>query len=65
MAKLRKLIRALEAEGWQMVEQRGDLLQYRHEALDRRLTLPAGRATLPAPVAASLALHAGLRWKGE
>jgi predicted RNA binding protein YcfA (HicA-like mRNA interferase family) len=64
MAKLRKLVKALESEGWTLVEQRGDLLQYR--ALSgRRITIPAGKASVPDAALAALALHAGVRLKGE
>lgn len=63
MAKLRKLVKALEAEGWVITEQRGPLARYLSPAGDRCLTLPLGKAALPPPVAAGLAAYAGLRGK--
>lgn len=36
----RKLIRLLEADGWYLVEVRGDHHQYRHSAKKGRVTVP-------------------------
>lgn len=64
MAKLRKLVKALESDGWTLVEQRGDLVQYRAPS-GRRITIPAGKAMIPDAALAALALHAGVRVKGD
>ncbi|MFD2263671.1 type II toxin-antitoxin system HicA family toxin [Lacibacterium aquatile] len=64
MAKLRKLVKALEADGWEKVGQRGDLVQYRGPS-GRRMTFPAGKVSLPDATLAALALHAGVKVKGD
>jgi predicted RNA binding protein YcfA (HicA-like mRNA interferase family) len=44
MAKLRKLVKTLEAAGWVEVTRRDGFAQWRHAGTGRRVTLPLGKA---------------------
>ncbi len=65
MAKLRKLIKTLEADGWVQADRRGDLVQLKHPDRPERLTLPTLKANLPPEAARAIAAAAGLKPKGE
>ncbi|MCK6441571.1 type II toxin-antitoxin system HicA family toxin [Elstera cyanobacteriorum] len=63
MAKLRKLVKSLEAAGWVEVARRDGFGQWRHAGSGRRVTLPLGKATLPPSVADGLLVYCGLPTK--
>jgi predicted RNA binding protein YcfA (HicA-like mRNA interferase family) len=63
MAKLRKLVKTLEAAGWVEVTRRDGFAQWRHAGTGRRVTLPLGKATLPPSVADDLLVYCGLPTK--
>lgn len=60
MAKLKKLIKTLEAAGWAEVAETSTAIQLRHPARRQRLTLSRGKAQVPKPVAQRLLAQAGL-----
>ncbi len=60
MAKLKKLIKTLEAAGWVEVAGSDAALQLRHPARPQRLTLSRGKAQVPKAVAQRLLTQAGL-----
>ncbi|MFY8106253.1 MAG: type II toxin-antitoxin system HicA family toxin [Elstera sp.] len=63
MAKLRKLVKTLEAAGWAEVTRRDGFGQWQHAGTGRRVTLPLGKATLPPAVADGLLVYCGLPTK--
>lgn len=65
MAKIRKVLKALEAAGWAVVATRDDLLQLAHPKRTGRLTLPDRKTSLPDDVALPLLAAAGLKIKGH
>jgi predicted RNA binding protein YcfA (HicA-like mRNA interferase family) len=60
MAKLRKLVKAIEAAGWRPAVETDVLVVYRHPQRLGLLTLPTAKADLPPAVAQGLRLAAGL-----
>ncbi len=60
--KFRELIRQLEADGWQLVAQRGSHRQYEHPTKPGKVTV-AGKpnADVPKGTAANILRQAGLR----
>ncbi len=64
MAKIKKLLRAVEAAGWQPVETRGTLVQYAHPKRAGRLTLPGQKCSLPEAIITQVMEAAGIKGKG-
>lgn len=64
MAKIKKLMKALEAAGWEPTEERGPLIQLAHPKRAGRLTLPSQKCTVPDAVAAQVLAAAGIKVKG-
>lgn len=64
MAKIKKLLKALEGAGWQPVEERETMIQFAHPKRAGRLTLPRAKCVLPEDVAAQLLTAAGVKAKG-
>lgn len=64
MAKIKKLMKALEAAGWRPAGERGGLVQLAHPKRAGRLTLPNQKCTLPEDVAIQVAAAGGLKGKG-
>ena len=64
MAKIKKLLKALESAGWQPVEERETLIQLAHPKRPGRLTLPSAKCVLPDPVAVEVLAAAGIKTKG-
>ena len=60
MARLRRLIKSLEAAGWQVVERRSGLLRLTHPAKPPILTLPDRKQSVPDAVAEMVTQVAGL-----
>jgi predicted RNA binding protein YcfA (HicA-like mRNA interferase family) len=64
MAKIKKLLKALEGAGWQPTEERGALIQLAHPKRTGRLTLPRQKCILPDDIAAQVLAAAGVKTKG-
>jgi predicted RNA binding protein YcfA (HicA-like mRNA interferase family) len=64
MAKIKKLLKALESAGWQPSEERDTMIQFVHPKRAGRLTLPSGKCVLPDDVAAQVLAAAGIKTKG-
>jgi predicted RNA binding protein YcfA (HicA-like mRNA interferase family) len=64
MAKIKKLLKALEAAGWEPTEQRGELVQFAHPKRAGRVTLPSQKCTVPDEVVAQVLAAAGIKGKG-
>jgi len=56
----RKLIRLLEAHGWQQVAQKGSHVQFRHPNKPGRVTVPHPNRDLPRGTVVSIYRQAGL-----
>ena len=63
MAKTKKILKSLEAEGWRPVAERDGLIQLAHPERSGRITLPSRKASLPPPVWSALAARAGVKLK--
>lgn len=64
MAKIKKLLKALEGAGWQPTEERDTMVQLAHPKRAGRLTLPSTKCVLPDDVAAQVLAAAGIKTKG-
>jgi predicted RNA binding protein YcfA (HicA-like mRNA interferase family) len=64
MAKIKKLLKALESAGWQPAEERGALVQFAHPKRAGRVTLPNHKCNLPDEVIAQVIAAAGIKAKG-
>jgi predicted RNA binding protein YcfA (HicA-like mRNA interferase family) len=64
MAKIKKLLKALESAGWQPTEERGALIQFSHPKRAGRVTLPNHKCSLPDEVVAQVIAAAGIKGKG-
>ena len=64
MAKIKKLMKALESAGWAPTEERGSLVQLAHAKRAGRITLPGHKCTLPDDVVAQVMAAAGIKVKG-
>ena len=64
MAKIKKLLKALESAGWQPAEERGTLIQFAHPKRAGRVTLPNHKCSLPDEVVAQVIAAAGIKGKG-
>jgi predicted RNA binding protein YcfA (HicA-like mRNA interferase family) len=64
MAKIKKLLKALEGAGWQPVEERESLIQLAHPKRTGRLTVPSAKCVLPDAVTIEVLAAAGIRTKG-
>lgn len=65
MAKLRRLVKALEADGWTAAAKREDFVLYTHRIKAGRLTLPSYKCAVPDAVALELAALAAIVLKPE
>ena len=57
----REIIRALEADGWRRVAQKGSLVQFKHPAKPGRVTVPHPSRDIPTGTLRSIERQAGLR----
>jgi len=57
----RDVIRALEANGWVQVAQKGSHVQFKHPSRPGRVTVPHPKRDLPLGTLRSIARQAGLR----
>ncbi|MCA3349017.1 MAG: type II toxin-antitoxin system HicA family toxin [Roseomonas sp.] len=57
----RDVIRALKADGWAQVAQRGSHVQFKHASKPGRVTVPHPERDLPAGTLRSIERQAGLR----
>lgn len=57
----RKLIKLLEADGWQQVAQKGSHVQFTHPDKPGRVTVPHPDRDLPKGTVASIYRQAGLK----
>ncbi len=64
MAKIKKLMKALESAGWEATAERGGLVQLAHAKRAGRITLPSHKCTLPDDVVAQVMAAAGIKGKG-
>lgn len=64
MAKIKKLLKALEGAGWHPAEERGELIQLVHPKRPGCLTLPRQKCVLPDDVATQVLAAAGIKSKG-
>jgi predicted RNA binding protein YcfA (HicA-like mRNA interferase family) len=64
MAKIKKLLKALETGGWEPAEQRGELVQFAHPKRAGRITLPNQKCTVPDEIVAQVLTAAGIKRKG-
>jgi len=60
MARLRRLIKSLEAVGWQITERRSGLLRLTHPSKLNILTLPERKQAIPDAVSDAVMQAAGL-----
>lgn len=65
MSKTRKLIKALEADGWTEAVERDGVVQFTKAGQGQRLTLPAGKFAISPDLANDVAALAGVSLKGE
>jgi predicted RNA binding protein YcfA (HicA-like mRNA interferase family) len=59
----RDIIKALQADGWRQVAQKGSHLQFKHPTKPGRVTVPHPRGDMPAGTLASIARQSGLSFK--
>jgi len=64
MAKIKKLLKALESAGWEPAEERGALVQFSHPKRAGRLTIPNHKCSLPDEVVTQVIAAAGVKGKG-
>jgi predicted RNA binding protein YcfA (HicA-like mRNA interferase family) len=64
MAKIKKLLKALESAGWEPAEERGGLVQFAHPKRAGRVTLPTKKCSLPDDVVTQVMAAAGIKVKG-
>ncbi|HUA55366.1 MAG TPA: type II toxin-antitoxin system HicA family toxin [Candidatus Sulfotelmatobacter sp.] len=64
MAKIKKLLKALESAGWEPAEERGGLVQFAHPKRAGRVTLPSHKCSLPDEVVTQVLASAGIKTKG-
>jgi predicted RNA binding protein YcfA (HicA-like mRNA interferase family) len=64
MAKIKKLLKALESAGWEPAEERGGLVQFAHPKRAGRVTLPTHKCSLPDDVVTQVMAAAGIKGKG-
>ena len=64
MAKIKKLMKALESAGWEPSAERGGLVQLAHAKRAGRITLPSQKCSLPDDVIAQVMAAAGIKVKG-
>ena len=57
----REVIRALEADGWVLVAQRGSHLQFKHGSKPGRVTVPHPKRDLPIGTLRSIEWRAALK----
>jgi predicted RNA binding protein YcfA (HicA-like mRNA interferase family) len=57
----RDVIRALQADGWVQVAQKGSHVQFKHPSKPGRVTVPHPKRDLPAGTLRSIERQAGLR----
>ncbi len=57
----RDVIRALEADGWVQVAQKGSHVQFKHPSKPGRVTVPHPKRDLPAGTLRSIERQSGLR----
>ena len=57
----RDVIRALKANGWEQVAQKGSHVQFKHPSRPGRVTVPHPKRDLPLGTLRSIARQAGLR----
>lgn len=57
----REVIRALEADGWVLVAQRGSHLQFKHGSKPGRVTVPHPKRDLPIGTLRSIEWQAALK----
>lgn len=57
----RELIKALEADGWREVVQRGSHVQFKHPTKPGRVTVPHPKKDLPAGTLRSIERQAGIK----
>ena len=57
----RDVIRALEADGWAQVAQKGSHVQFKHPSKPGRVTVPHPKRDLPAGTLRSIERQSGLR----
>jgi predicted RNA binding protein YcfA (HicA-like mRNA interferase family) len=57
----RDVIRALKANGWAQVAQKGSHVQFKHPSRPGRVTVPHPKRDLPLGTLRSIARQAGLR----
>lgn len=57
----RDVIRALKANGWAQVAQKGSHVQFKHPSRPGRVTVPHPKRDLPVGTLRSIARQAGLR----
>jgi len=57
----REVIRALKANGWVQVAQKGSHVQFKHPSRPGRVTVPHPKSDLPLGTLRSIARQAGLR----
>ncbi|MDX2103141.1 MAG: hypothetical protein EAZ99_15820 [Alphaproteobacteria bacterium] len=65
MAKVRRLIKTLEAEGWEPALKREDFTLWRHPERPQRLTLPSYKCSIPEGLAQQVAAIAGITLRAE
>jgi len=61
----REIIRALEADGWRRVAQKGSHLQFKHPAKPGRVTVPHPSRDIPAGTLRSIERQAGLKLRSS
>ena len=64
MAKIKKLMKALESAGWETTAARGGLVQLAHAKRAGRITLPSHKCALPDDIVAQVMAAAGIKGKG-
>jgi predicted RNA binding protein YcfA (HicA-like mRNA interferase family) len=57
----RKMISALEADGWEKVAQKGSHVQFKHPIKPGRVTVPHPERDIPAGTLRSIERQAGLK----
>jgi predicted RNA binding protein YcfA (HicA-like mRNA interferase family) len=59
----RDVIRAIEADGWHKVGQRGDHVQFKHPSKPGRVTVPHPEKDIPIGTLKSIERQSGLKLK--